>query len=122
MANDFNRHRHSLFFPSLKSCREAHWRPPADVYRMPNGWLVKFELAGVRPEEITVTVRDRTLTVRGCRRDWFAQESHSHYLMEIAYSCFERQINLPFDLDRAEITTEYQEGMLLVRIRTETES
>jgi HSP20 family protein len=37
--------------------------------------------------------------------------------MEIAYSRFERSVELPCNLDRADITTEYRDGMLLVRIR-----
>ena len=39
------------------SPRKEAWQPRADVYRMPGGWLVKLELAGVRPEEIRLTVR-----------------------------------------------------------------
>jgi HSP20 family molecular chaperone IbpA len=36
--------------------------------------------------------------------------------MEIAYSHFERSLELPCDLERADITTEFHDGMLLVRI------
>jgi HSP20 family molecular chaperone IbpA len=39
--------------------------------------------------------------------------------MEIAYSDFERSLELPCDLGRADITTEYRDGILLVRIATE---
>ena len=40
------------------SCRgrmhqDAPWRPNVDVYRTAAGWLVKFELAGVRPTTST---------------------------------------------------------------------
>ena len=121
MGKDFGRPRHCLFLPTLQEFQEAHWRPHADVYRTAEGWLVKFELAGVRPEEITVEVSARMLKVRGCRRDWLTREGHSHYTLEIAYSCFERTVELPFDVEHAQVRTEYREGMLLVWIRTEND-
>jgi len=39
--------------------------------------------------------------------------------MEISYSQFQRTIELPENLDHARITTEYRQGMLLVRIDKE---
>ena len=41
------------------------------------------------------------------------------YRMEIPYSQFERALELPCDLKRAAITTEFKDGMLLVRIDPE---
>ena len=41
-----------------------------------------------------------------------------HYQLEIAYSHFERSIELP-NLDPARVATEYRDGMLVVRIQTE---
>lgn len=119
MAENARRPRQCLFLGNLRHFRDSFWTPPADVYRTPDGWLVKLELAGVRPEEVQLEASGRRLTIRGCRRDSYAHESHSHYLMEIAYSCFERSLELPCDVERYSITTEYQDGMLLVRIRTE---
>ena len=92
------------------------WRPPADVYRMSDSWLVKFDLAGVRPDDIRVGIAGNRLTVRGIRRDWSVAEGCTYYAMEIAYSEFERSIELPCDLERARVTTEYRDGMLLVRL------
>jgi HSP20 family molecular chaperone IbpA len=42
--------------------------------------------------------------------------------MEIAYSRFERQVELPGDLQRAKIDTEFRDGMLLVRIQREADA
>jgi HSP20 family molecular chaperone IbpA len=39
--------------------------------------------------------------------------------MEISYSAFERCMELPCDLQTADITSEYRDGMLVVRIATE---
>jgi HSP20 family protein len=118
MSEDFIRIMHALFLPAGESRLEATWRPAADVYRGRKGWLVKFELPGVRPEEIELTVLGNRLTLRGVRRDrdCAALGGCHYYQMEIAYSPFERSLTLPFDLERANVTSEYRDGMLLVHI------
>jgi HSP20 family protein len=118
MSEDFIRIMHALFLPAGEACFESPWRPAADVYRGRSGWLVKFELAGVRPEDLELTVLGNRLTLRGVRRDreCTALEGCRYYQMEIAYSPFERSLTLPCDLERANVTSEYRDGMLLVRI------
>src|SRR5262245_5099313 len=122
MAKDVIQLMHSLFLPAAGTFLETPWHPPADVYRCATGWLVKFDLAGVRLEDLSLSVCGRRLTVQGCRRDWFAEAGHHHYSMEIAYSHFERSIELPCPIEPAQVATEYRDGMLLVRIQTETQT
>jgi HSP20 family protein len=122
MAKDFIRVMQALFLPASETLRETAWSPRVDVYRTPAGWLLKFELAGVRPEDIRLSVCGRRVIVHGCRRDWFVEEGHHHYLMEIAYSHFERSVELPGNLEPAHMATEYRDGMLVVRIETESQS
>ena len=93
------------------------WQPLLDIYELRDGWLLKADLAGVRPNEVTVTLSGRRVTIRGFRRDWSVEEGCSHYRMEIAYSRFERTIELPNDPEPATVQTEFREGMLLIRIR-----
>jgi len=111
----------SLFFISAEAGAAMAWRPSADIYRTPEGWVVKMELAGVRPEDINVLASGSELFVSGVRRDRFVEEGWSHYSMEIAYSRFERAIELPCDLDRAGVSVEYHEGLLLVRVNLNQE-
>ncbi len=102
---------------------DAHrvfWRPPADIYRTHQGWLIKLELAGVSPGDLEVTVAGRRLQVAGRRRDWCIREGQRSYQMEIAYNRFEREFELPFDLKVAELETEYVDGMLLITLKAET--
>ena len=119
MAGHLLRFMQSLLAPSAGTAGESAWQPSADIYRTPQGWLVKFDLAGVRPEDIDLEVSGHRMTVRGVRRDCTAHEGCSYYRLEIAYSHFERSLELPCDLERADITTEYRDGMLLVHIPTE---
>ena len=97
------------------------WRPLADIYRTRRGWLVKCEIAGVQPEDIVLRIEGSRLVLCGTRRDWSLEEGCAHYRLEISYSHFERTIELPENLDRARITTEYRQGMLLVWIEKEAQ-
>jgi len=114
---------HALFLPGADAGRgPAPWRPNADVYRTADGWLVKFELPGVRAEDIQLDVLGGTLVLRGVRRDAVLEaakgdrRSPVHHLLEIGYGAFERTLRLPCDLKKAEITTELRDGLLLVRV------
>ncbi|HEX3150621.1 MAG TPA: Hsp20/alpha crystallin family protein [Gemmataceae bacterium] len=106
--------RSSYFRPPAE---DHGWQPALDVYEFKDGWLLKADLAGVRPSEVTVSLRGRVVTLRGHRHDWAVEEGCAHYRMEIAYSSFERSIELPGDPDASAVATDYRDGMLLIRIR-----
>jgi HSP20 family protein len=126
MSKDLIRLMHALFLPGADACQEAPWQPNMDVYRTKTGWLVKFELAGVHAEDIDLQVLGNRMTLRGLRRDTVLEECQKnglpvpvHHRMEIAYSRFARGVEMPCDLKKAQITTEYRDGLLLVRITPE---
>jgi|SRR5581483_12071006 len=106
-------------WPVLLSELPAPWQPSVDVYRIAGGWLLKFDLAGVRLEDVTVSVRGRRVSVAGMRRDSILEEGCSHYSMEISYNRFERSIEMPTDLENARVTIEARDGLLLVRVINE---
>ena len=109
----------SLFLQGTERAKEVGWQPPTDIYRTSEGWLVKLELAGVAPEDVALNLRGRTLVVRGRRRDCCMGEVCQQLHMEIAYSRFERSIQLPADLSRVSIQTTFRDGMLLIRLDRE---
>lgn len=109
----------SRFWPLFVSEVPSPWEPLADVYRTRAGWLLKFDLAGVRPEDVTVSVSGRRVTVSGVRRDTIVEEGCSFYAMEISYNRFERSLEMPVNLSSAQIAIEARNGLLLVRMITE---
>ncbi len=92
------------------------WEPAADIYRTPEGWIIKFDLAGVSAEDLEVLIADDKLIVRGVRRDSFINEGWSYYQLEITYSRFERTISIPCNWTKACISSECREGWLIVNI------
>jgi HSP20 family protein len=110
-----------LFHRVVDSFREVVSRPAVDVYRTRTGWLAKFELPGVRSDDIHIRVDGRRLILHAVRRDCVIEEGVHHYSLEITYSPFERELEFPADLRHAHISMDYQAGMLLIRIRTDEE-
>jgi HSP20 family protein len=97
------------------------WCPAADVYRTPEGWIVKVDLAGVKPTDVEVTVDGDLLRISGSRRDGTCGEGVSHYQLEITYSRFEKMIRFPRSIEHASVERDYRDGLLIVRLREEPE-
>jgi len=92
------------------------WRPAVDVYRTTEGWLLKFELAGLDLGDVRVNTRGSEITVSGIRRDQISEQGCCQYSMEISYNRFERTIHLPCQVDANRIDINYTDGILLVRV------
>ena len=105
-----------LLVSTARSFGQSTWQPAVDVYRAAGGWLLKYELAGVSPQDIEVHINGRTISVQGVRRDLWIEESQQSYSMEIAYNQFHRALELPCDLSTMDVATQYRDGMLLVRL------
>ena len=122
MADDLAKKIRALFPLAANSFKPCGWCPPVDVYEVPHGWLVKFDLAGVRFDDLDLSVQGRKLILRGVRRDSVIEQGQRSYSMEISYEHFDRCIQLPGEVDSAGITTNYQDGMLIVRLRAKESS
>jgi HSP20 family protein len=111
-----SRARALFFLPAVETRTPGIWQPQVDIYRTRDGWVVKVELAGVRPQDVAITVRGSQLSISGVRHDRIIEDGWHHYAMEIAYNRFERTLELPCDLEHARITVEGRDGMLLLRV------
>ena len=106
-----------LFSPQRQN---QDWQPAVDIYRSNKGWILKVDLAGVRMEDIHVHLAKRSVSISGVRRDCLLEDnSCRHYSMEIAYSRFDRTVELPEDIQNARVAVDYRDGILLVRIARE---
>jgi HSP20 family protein len=97
------------------------WCPAADVYRTSEGWIVKVDLAGIRPADIEITIDGPVLRISGLRRDSVCGEGISHYQLEITYSRFEKMIQFPRSIEHASIARDYHDGLLILRLHEEEE-
>ncbi|MGZ8845213.1 MAG: Hsp20/alpha crystallin family protein [Pyrinomonadaceae bacterium] len=95
------------------------WCPAADVYRTSDGWIVKVDLAGIRPADIEIAIDGPVLRISGLRRDATCGEGVSHYQLEITYSRFEKTIQFPRSIEHASIDRDYRDGLLILRLHQE---
>ena len=115
------------YFRSLHGARETRpsgrlWCPAADVYRTGNGWIVKVDLAGIKPGDIEITLDGAVLRLSGSRRDSTCGEGVAHYQLEITYSRFEKMIQFPRSIEHATVERDYRDGLVILRLREEDDA
>jgi len=98
------------------------WQPPVDIHETETAVVVKMELAGVRADEILVSLSpdNRSVTISGTRGEAYGDRDgriRCHQL-EIYFGPFERTVPLPanVELDRDAVTAAYKDGFLQVII------
>ena len=93
----------------------AAFRPNADVYfdRAANAFIIKLELAGIDPAEISLDLEEHILRISGLRSDERHPEA-VYQQMEIAYGRFERLVLLPPEVDTSKATADYTGGFLVI--------
>ena len=95
---------------------ESHWVPNTDVYVTEDSLVIKVELAGMRKEELELTVEGNRLTITGHRPDGCRAPKCKFLVMEINYGSFQSVIELPpgYDLNHAKAA--YQNGFLRIDV------
>ena len=88
------------------------WRPPADVFETDLEFVVLVELAGMRGVEISVTLEEQLLRIRGSRSE--SSGARAYHQMEINYGDFALEVRLPVPVDRERIDASYSDGFLRV--------
>ncbi len=88
---------------------------PMDAYREDEHFVVQFDLPGVDPESIDLTVEKNALTVRA-ERSWQAGNGVEVLVAERPQGSFSRQLFLGEGLDADRIEARYDQGVLTVTI------
>jgi HSP20 family protein len=88
---------------------------PMDAYRDKDRLIVHFDLPGVDPGSIDVTLEQNILTVRAERR-WGAAEGQEVVVSERPQGTFTRQLFLGESLDTDHIDARFEQGVLTVTI------
>jgi HSP20 family protein len=92
------------------------WQPAIDVYETDSEVVVLVELAGVKEDEIEVTVHNGVLTIRGERKDIKQGIKRTYSQMEILWGPFERDITLFANVNVDGIKAFYEAGILEVAL------
>jgi HSP20 family protein len=92
---------------------KAAFRPNADVYfdKQQKAVVVKLDLSGVDPAQVSLEVEDSVLRISGVRYDERHPEA-VYQQMEIPYGRFERMVMLPPEVDATKARADYRNGFL----------
>lgn len=91
--------------------------PRMDIKDSPKEIVLKFDLAGVPKENIKLTIDDHNiLTLKGSKKTDSEKKSENMVQKEIFYGNFERQVQLPDNIEQDKLSTQYKDGILTVKI------
>ncbi|TMC18866.1 MAG: Hsp20/alpha crystallin family protein [Chloroflexi bacterium] len=95
--------------------RSATWRPLADIRESAEMLMVKIELAGMKEEEIDVTLYEDALLVSGERHEEpEGNENVYYHEAQIRYGPFRIEVLLLLPIDREGVKARYENGFLWV--------
>jgi HSP20 family protein len=104
------------------SLSETSWTPNTDMYVTSSGLVIKVELAGMRREDLELTIEGNRLRIAGQRPDGCRSGACKFLLMEISYGGFESVIEVPPGFDLAQARAAYQNGFLRVDVPSAADS
>jgi len=87
-----------------------------DVYQTPNEIIVEAMLAGVKPEDLQISITRDMVTIKG-RRDGNTQISEDDYFYrELYWGTFSRSILLPHEIEIESVEAVEKHGLLIIRL------
>src|SRR5437667_6277879 len=98
------------------SSGQTHWIPNTDVYVSEGHLVIKVELAGMRREDLELTVEGNRLMISGQRPDGGRGTKCKFLVMEINYGSFECVIEIPDGNDLSKSKAGSQNGFLRVDV------
>jgi HSP20 family protein len=110
-------------YRELDRWAQQYWGPttsrpavmPMDAYRRGDNFYMHFDLPGVDPSSIDLTIEQNTLTVKA-ERHWTPQESDEVLISERPQGSFSRQVFLGQGLDTDKVHANYERGVLSLEI------
>jgi len=96
--------------------RGDRWQPDIDVFETERQIVVRVELAGVRSQDLRVTVDGNLLRISGVRAPEDAAQVKRLHQMEIASGPFERRVRVPVAFERDRVSAHLSDGFLTISL------
>ena len=88
--------------------------PGFDVRENSNAITIEAELPGVDEKDVTVTVANGMLTIKGEKKQEKEEKNENYHLAERSYGAFERSLRLPDTIDDTKVEAKFDKGVLRV--------
>lgn len=104
------------WFHPMPYSRQEVWRPPTDVYETEADVMVVMELAGIKEEDVEVTLFNDMVIVSGNRVDGARPEKVRYHEVGINFGRFRSEVYLPIKVNPDCVDAGYENGFLTIRL------
>ena len=86
-----------------------------DVYQTENDLVIQSAIAGVKPENLDISMERDIITIKGSREKPF-EENGDYFIQECFWGPFSREVILPSEVDPQRAVAEMKNNILTIRI------
>lgn len=117
-ANDENNDKDTdgLELALNDSDSETEGQLAIDMYQTPNEIIVKTMVAGVKPEDLDISITRDMVTIKGKREDSHEFSGDDFFHKELYWGAFSRTIVLPAEIEVEEAEATNKNGLLTLRL------
>lgn len=101
---------------STKPIEEEVGELPVDVYQTDNDIIVQAVIAGVRSEDLNISITREMVTIEGHRKKSSEVEGDGYFMKELYWGSFARKILLPCEVEPSEAEAYEKNGLLTLRM------
>jgi HSP20 family protein len=98
------------------------WAPRTDISETEDRYVVRMDMPGLSKKDLSIELRDDTLTVSGERKSEYEEKKESLHRIERSYGRFFRSFTLPHASSSDEIAARMEEGVLTIEVPKREES
>jgi HSP20 family protein len=88
-----------------------------DVYQTSTDMIIQTMVAGVKPEDIEISVSRDVVTIRGKREESRTIDEENYFAQELYWGKFSRTISLPAEVEPEEVEATEKHGLLTIKIK-----
>ena len=88
-----------------------------DVYQTPTDIIVQTMVAGVRPEDLEISIARDMVTVRGEREESRVIDEDNYFTKELYWGKFSRTVSLPVEVEPEEVEATEKHGLVTIKIK-----
>lgn len=100
--------------PTGEESMEEEGELTVDIYDRGDAIVIQATVAGVKPEDLDISLTSDTVTIRGRRLPQEKVEERDYYYKELFWGAFARTVILPEEIDDTEAEATMKNGLLTV--------
>jgi len=90
--------------------------PAMDVYENEKNIVVETTLAGIKPEDVDISIKEDILTVDGTRKSTSEIDEKNYYKKEVRTGSFHRSVALPSSVKVDKVKADFKNGLLTITL------